>query len=161
MSVNYKWNKARLKAKCFYHHTSKKIHQWETCSLIQTVKQNMAAANQSNWVRFLQVWTVKSQVYDQTLLCKVKTLIELHMILSELCVKGDTYPHKDLLKHMKFKWDPIRHIWHRTCGEQSTVDYIMKMFEVNNICISYDNSVKCHPISIEQMQSIRTNLFHK
>ena len=82
-------------------------------------------------------------------------MIKLHIQLGELLVSGETYEYKALLKHIGCRWDASHKLWHRTLTEQDTLDYIAKVFEVNEVYFTADKTVNFNKIDEEKMRSIR------
>ncbi len=73
-------------------------------------------------------------------------------------VKGDTFPHRALLKHLGFRWAPVEKLWHRPVSEQDTLDYICGMLELNEVAFTADASVPFNLIDEEKVRSIRQSM---
>lgn len=82
-------------------------------------------------------------------------VIKLHIQVGEMLVNGDTFVHKALLKHLSFRWAPAQKLWHRVVKEQDTLDYIVKVLEVNGVQYTADATVNFNVIDEERMRSIR------
>jgi len=77
----------------------------------------------------------------------------------EVYVKGDTYQHKDLLKHMGFRWAPEQKVWHRCCTETRTLSYIQGLLALNAVPFTADSSCVCdHVMLEEELRAYRTQL---
>ena len=88
-------------------------------------------------------------------------MISLHHQTKELFVSGDTYEHRALLKHLHFKWAPNTKVWHRLVNEMETMNFVLKMLEVNGVHFVADATVVFDPIDEEVMRSIAQSLLRR
>jgi hypothetical protein len=70
-----------------------------------------------------------------------KTVMEKEPILQKLEIKarvsnntievyGDTFHIREILKELKFKWDPVKKIWYTRCSSEDDVNYMLLELEV-------------------------------